>query len=995
MRSLRRSLEGALMRVFTRIDALRSRPVSKPVALCVVVLFGILVAVPVFAQTVGSGSSPSALDTAMLFLAGLVLSIAQVLGQVVVLLLDIIIIPLMQYNGFSSSPIVGAGWSITRDVVNMFFVIVLIAIAMGTIIGYEKRFKWHQQVPRLMIFALIINFSRTLTGLMIDFGQVIMLTFVNALKDIAGGNFIQLLGLSSILSVSKSNDIKDLVSGKTTGAGGIIPFDWLAAAIAAMMMMIAVLAIVIILAAILAWRIVLLWILVVMAPLAWFMGGAKDVIGKDKGYAEWWTNFTCAIAVGPVVTFFLWLTLAVAGSGNIAASEGFVTSEVPEETSIKKSVSGNLLEAFEVSRMTSFIIGFAMLVAGFQAANDVCKSVPGMGKLTKGLDPAKILKSTYRAAGGLARGTGRGMAAGAGLGLKGAELGVRGAAGVTRVGRQAGALAAKYGAPEIQAGLAKYKPNIANKTKYLGKAGRAELLGKGADYLRDRGGLGSGLGAAILGNKQVELSKAATAERVEAGDIYRGLDKQGKIKQLSSLVKDGKFQPPSTERGRRGMQNLLSEAMKDPEIMKELGEDNLKDLWGGLGEGRTVTKTDKKTGKERTVKLESMAEAMAGDPAALENIKAFRKSNPHLTTQFDPTATPEERIAAFADQTKIKNEDDLKNVNPAAFSNPDFAEFAKTIKTDRVNSQGRNLTGHEAVLAGQFGAKAKQSAATLLADGRGTADNPLTTPEQKRVEHDKNTSLLSNYTDGKFSDVNDGASVMHLAESNPVSLLAGAGSEDINTALSANDGRNEFSSAIVRGISDTKLAGLWTELENTSDPVRAAELNTTLNRIGTALTGYNTSVGDKMSKQRLKTFAKNRERIDNQKKVADKIKKGKIAAEQLKKGKPPNDKAAIKDEADSETAKHTEALSNEISRIQSEIEQQKAKFETKQAADLSAIADQIEAHSNSSQDQDDSTAWDEKAEQLIAQEEEIKNRVDADSIALEATLDDLKNEQNS
>src|SRR3989338_8131925 len=87
----------------------------------------------------------------------------------------------------------------------MFFVVILIIVAFGTIFGSDK-FKHLQRVPQILLFAILINFSKTLCGLMIDFGQVIMLTFANALREIAAGNIIELFGLNKFNAFSGSQD---------------------------------------------------------------------------------------------------------------------------------------------------------------------------------------------------------------------------------------------------------------------------------------------------------------------------------------------------------------------------------------------------------------------------------------------------------------------------------------------------------------------------------------------------------------------------------------------------------------------------------------------------------------------------------------------------------------------------------------------------------------------------------------------------------------------
>lgn len=321
--------------------------------------------------------APGAVDTGMLYIAELVLKLSSVVTTVMVAILDVAI-KLMSYNGFVDSPVVSAGWAIVRDTVNMFFVVVLIAIALGTIFGYHK-FQWQSQVPRLMLFALVINFSKTACGIMIDIGQVVMLTFANALQAVAAGNFIQMFALSQgNLSVCIDP------TGVTCGVGS---FQVFAGALAGLLASMWVLVTVLILVAILAWRIVMLWVLIAIAPLAWFVGGARGIT-SSHAYEDWWKKFTCAVAVGPILTFFLWLTLAVAGAGNLAASKGF------EAFSQSQKVADTIpIQLFEPVHLMTFIIAMAMLYAGFQAASDFCGGASGFvgGLLKKGEGAGKAM----------------------------------------------------------------------------------------------------------------------------------------------------------------------------------------------------------------------------------------------------------------------------------------------------------------------------------------------------------------------------------------------------------------------------------------------------------------------------------------------------------------------------------------------------------------------------------------------------------------------------
>jgi len=375
-----------------------------------------------------SDSAVGFLALAIVWLAGFLVTMARVIGLIVVALINLIIVPIMQYNEFSSSPVIGAGWSIVRDTVNIGFVIIMLLIAFGTIIGGSegqigKRFAWKQTLPKLLIAAILINFSRMFCGIMIDMAQVIMFTFVNAIKDVAGGNFIQMLGLAEILNLDE-NMVKNMIKDND----GLKAFDLLGAAFAAVFMMATVLLSLMGIMIILVIRIVMLWILVVLSPIAFFFLGAKQVIGGEMDpYSKWWKHFSATLAIGPVLVFFLWLALAVAGSGSIAAKESFPVSNVPGVAGDELNAASIPIAIFQMDNLISFVIGISMIWVGIDTALKIAESMPGQvsGMVKKLVQPGTMATAIKRGTMGT---VGAGVAAGgAAAGL--ASRGVRGGVG--------------------------------------------------------------------------------------------------------------------------------------------------------------------------------------------------------------------------------------------------------------------------------------------------------------------------------------------------------------------------------------------------------------------------------------------------------------------------------------------------------------------------------------------------------------------------------------
>jgi len=345
----------------------------------------VLAGIFVFANP--SFAAMSISDGIMRGMTWIFMNLASMVGLLVIYLIDIMI-TIAQYNNFSNSNVIQMGWIIVRDIVNLFFVVILLIIAFGTMFNLGK-INWRQQLPRLLIAAVLVNFSRMICDLLIDFGQVIMMTFVNAIRYTAAGNFVSLAQLQNAFTVSQ------------TGEGSITGFDLFVSAGLALIMMVIVLFIITAILAILVYRIVILWVLVILSPLAFFLGGAKDVLGQaGSGYSDWWKKFSGAITVGPILMFFLWLALAAAGSGALAQNEGIL--DASDETSDELVLQPGTTKMLEKSQFTSFIVAIALLFAGLEAAQGAASSMGGFAAAAVGMAgafSAKALSAPAAAAG--------------------------------------------------------------------------------------------------------------------------------------------------------------------------------------------------------------------------------------------------------------------------------------------------------------------------------------------------------------------------------------------------------------------------------------------------------------------------------------------------------------------------------------------------------------------------------------------------------------------
>lgn len=307
---------------------------------------------------------------------------------------------------FTDSQAVILGWVIVRDICNMFFVVVLMVIAFGTILNIPD-YSYKKWLPKLVLFAVLINFSKTICGLLIDISQVVMLTFVNAFKDIGGANLVNMLGISDIVTLNTSTGGSDT--------------DWAIAGAYVLGVIYLLIALVVIatMVMILVMRLIMIWIYIVLSPAAYLLAA---VPGGQKYSSQWWDEFIKNLIVGPVLAFFIWLSLAALGTSSVKSltdTTGNAQSRQEIAATTGKDIStigGSVTKGATASALIKFVIAIGMLVGGLM----VSQQIGGAAGSLAGKGMSKIQKGAAFA-GGLA--TGAAM-----LPLKGLKAGTSGLA---------------------------------------------------------------------------------------------------------------------------------------------------------------------------------------------------------------------------------------------------------------------------------------------------------------------------------------------------------------------------------------------------------------------------------------------------------------------------------------------------------------------------------------------------------------------------------------
>lgn len=449
------------------------------------------------------------------------------------------VIELASYNNYIQSGAVNLGWVLVRDVANMFFVIILMVIAFGTVLGLEQ-YAWQKLLVKFVLAAILVNFSRVICGVIIDAAQVFMMTFISAVAATAGGNLVNLFSLDKVLSFSQ-----------TTQPEAVQEWNMLAQAIASCIFAFTAMLVTGAYLVVLLGRIVGLWVLIILSPLAFVL----NVIPQGQSYAkQWWSQFSNNVIVGPVLAFFLWLSFAVAGGANVhnefASAPYSMSNSTLEQAGISQSanenVVGGLGDIMKWDNLASFIIAIALMLAGVKVAQQL------------GTAGAGALGAAAGAAGKFAMAA-SGVAAArwaVGKAKEGAQAGVKG------VGKLA-----KLGAYKM--------PGIGGEAwKRRGEAigARAALLGQKFQTMRDVGaknlekkGFFGGLAGRVLETgarkqKRVDFLKGAVeSQKKIREDLWgAGVTPEGKL--AGRMMKKAEIVHEEAERDKR---NALARVKAD------------------------------------------------------------------------------------------------------------------------------------------------------------------------------------------------------------------------------------------------------------------------------------------------------------------------------------------------------------------------------------------------------------------------------------------------
>ena len=295
-------------------------------------------------------------------------------------------------------PVVLTGWQVTRDLANLGFVLALIVIAFMTILRFNQ-YGAQKMLPKLIAAAILVNFSLMIGGAILDFTNVVTKFFID--RSLGNGSYAQSQDIGSEITAAfnpqKLLEI-DQTTAKTLTPGfstAIVSVGSLLFATAfTFLMALVMLAVGLMLLS----RFVWLAFLMAIAPLPWLFNVIPIGQLKSEG-GKWWSQFIHWAFVAPILSFFLYLTLATVNA--VSNISGTILSQNSNASLNPTLISGAVLQ------LTNMLILVGFLIGGLMAANSMgiagANALMGVAKKTGEKAKGWAGKQTVGRAGRLGR----------------------------------------------------------------------------------------------------------------------------------------------------------------------------------------------------------------------------------------------------------------------------------------------------------------------------------------------------------------------------------------------------------------------------------------------------------------------------------------------------------------------------------------------------------------------------------------------------------------
>jgi len=197
-------------------------------------------------------------------------------------------------SGDGAAQAFAKGWQSTRNLANMLIVLGFVVIGIATALRIRE-YEAKNFLGKLIIIALLINFSGLFCGLIIDSSKITMNWLISQGSTASNMGTIFFTDIEKIQQTTGCDALKNADIGKYVANNVMFGFIYLTVAFAFLYLSIILLA-----------RYAVLGILFILSPLAFVFYAFPFPKAKDL-WNKWWEAFLKWSFIGVSICFFLWL----------------------------------------------------------------------------------------------------------------------------------------------------------------------------------------------------------------------------------------------------------------------------------------------------------------------------------------------------------------------------------------------------------------------------------------------------------------------------------------------------------------------------------------------------------------------------------------------------------------------------------------------------------------------------------------------------------------
>ncbi len=361
-----------------------------------ILIWGAVAAAGWFGGKALLGAVADKLLDALVWLCSFIFTVAGIFMEGMGYLLDASITYTINSDIYKAVSAIQVGWAAVRDLSNMFFIFVLLYIAILTILGSagSSTKRW---VAHLIIAALLINFSLFITQVVVDAGNVLALGFWNKLTitvnnkagvpvsgPSASSYFMEGFRIQTVFDPTKGGTTPENITKEKDKqmmmylGGAAVEFVAGYVFLAGAIMMII--------------RSVTLMILMIASPFA-FLGFA---LPKGGGFAnQWLDKLIGATFMAPAFCFMLYIDSLIIRGTNVADGSEIMKSSGADTAKFALALQG-AVSSFPI--IYNFVLMIILLLASLTIAQKVSG---GVGSSASG-----FAKKALGAGGGFVAATG-------------------------------------------------------------------------------------------------------------------------------------------------------------------------------------------------------------------------------------------------------------------------------------------------------------------------------------------------------------------------------------------------------------------------------------------------------------------------------------------------------------------------------------------------------------------------------------------------------------